>query len=423
MLRGPTFKLLGIPVRVEIWFFVATLLLGLDRIRYRDKPLFWLAEWFVVVAVSILVHELGHAFAYRRYGQRASIVLWGLGGLTFGQQVLPPRKRIVVSLAGPFAEILLLGIPAQIALTAMGTSGFVRNPDLYSFLSDVAWLNIAWALVNLLPLLPLDGGNVCDAVLEIRHDEPRRQTTRMISIVTGFLFGVFALVYWGSTFGLVFGWILAVVNLFQYLQVRNGGQMGGTQFQLYPEAPDTDDDRANVVSMDSARKKRDRRSPTELVASGYSLLEHRDYKGARRVADRLQGKRLSGTVALDATEVAAWAWLGERNPVQAHQVLEARPKGARISAPLTAVLALADKQTDVAVQTMVQSLVRDPDGPAKLIGVDLFAEYGHIHRLARELVDLPGGTGFEAAVALEGLLHRLNRTQDASTVSDVIMLG
>jgi hypothetical protein len=46
-----------------------------------------------------------------------------------------------------------------------------------------------------------------------------------------------------------------------------------------------------------------------------------------------------------------------------------------------------------------------------------------IHRLARELVDLEGGAGFEAAVGLEGMLHQLNRTQDAATVSDVILLG
>jgi hypothetical protein len=45
------------------------------------------------------------------------------------------------------------------------------------------------------------------------------------------------------------------------------------------------------------------------------------------------------------------------------------------------------------------------------------------HRLARDLVDMPNGAGFEAAVALEGLLHQLHRTQDASTVNDVILLG
>jgi hypothetical protein len=68
-------------------------------------------------------------------------------------------------------------------------------------------------------------------------------------------------------------------------------------------------------------------------------------------------------------------------------------------------------------------MVKEPEGGPKLIAVDLFAEYGMTHRLARDLVDQPGGKGFEAAVALEGMLHRLHRTQDASTVSDVILLG
>jgi hypothetical protein len=83
-------------------------------------------------------------------------------------------------------------------------------------------------------------------------------------------------------------------------------------------------------------------------------------------------------------------------------------------------LALADKQTG---RGRADGAEHGPRLRARLIGVDLFAEYGTIHRLARDLVDLPGGAGFEAAVSLEGLLHRLNRTQDASTVSDVIMLG
>jgi hypothetical protein len=72
---------------------------------------------------------------------------------------------------------------------------------------------------------------------------------------------------------------------------------------------------------------------------------------------------------------------------------------------------------------MVRTMVDEPEGGAKLVAVDLFAEFGMTHRLARELVDLDGGSGFEAAVALESMLHRLHRTQDASTVSDVIMLG
>src|SRR6185503_18142849 len=109
--------------------------------------------------------------------------------------------------------------------------------------------------------------------------------------------------------------------------------------------------------------------------------------------------------------------------VKAAEMLELLPRTAKVSTPLAAVLAVANKRTEDGVRLMVQCMVNEPEGGPKLIAVDLFAEYGMIHRLARDLVDQPGGAGFEAAVSLEGMLHRLHRTQDASTVSDVILLG
>ncbi len=417
MNRGPTFNLLGVPIRIEIWFPITILLLGLNRIEGRDKPVFWLLEWFVVAAVSILVHEFGHAFAYRRYGQRPAIVLWGLGGLTFGDERLPPRRSIIVSAAGPLTELVLLGIPAWFAYNATSWT----NPDLKLFLYDVYWLNVVWALVNLLPLLPLDGGHICESVLEIVHDEPRRQTARLISIPTGFLLGVYAWISWGSAFGVFFGWGLAVISLIGYLQARNGS-LRGMQFEFAPERPGDSDQERNVVSMDKARKKRDRRSPAELITDGYAALERRDYKAALRISDRLESRRTNAELDRWTAELAAFAWVGERNPIKAEAALGGLGK-ATPSVPLTAVLALANKQTDIGVSTMVRAMVDEPEGGPKLVAVDLFAEYGMIHRLARDLVDLDGGRGFEAAVALESMLHRLHRTQDASTVSDVIMLG
>jgi hypothetical protein len=178
----------------------------------------------------------------------------------------------------------------------------------------------------------------------------------------------------------------------------------------------------NVVSMDKARKKRDKRSPSELVKDGFDALERRDYKGALRVTDRLQSKRLNAELDRWTAELAALAWIGERNPLKAEEVLAQLTKGDP-SPPVAAALALANKQIDRAMALMIQTMISEPEGGPKLVAVDLFAEFGMTHRLARELVDLEGGSGFEAAVALESMLHRLHRTQDASTVSDVIMLG
>jgi stage IV sporulation protein FB len=424
MMRGPTFRLLGVPIRIEIWFVITIFFLGLRQAEHRDLPVLWLLEWFAVASVSILVHEFGHAFAYRRYGQRPAIVLWGLGGLTYGEEVLSPRRSILVSLAGPAAGIILMGLPAYLVRNAQAP--YYSNITLYFVLTDIVFLTLVWGLVNLLPLLPLDGGHITESVLEIVYHEQRRQTARMISVVTGTLFGLFSIIYWHDSYGMLFGWILAGVNLIGYIQVRRGS-FGSMQFDITPQRPDSSDigagRPANVVSLDKARRKRDRRSPSELIKAGYEALERRDYKGALRITDRVQTKRLNAELDRWVREMAAFAWVGEHNAVMATEVLSELPNGTSTSRPLAAVVALANKEPDAGVELMVATMVTDPEGGPKLIAVDLFAEYGMIHRLARELVDLDGGSGFEAAVALEGMLHRLHRTQDASTVSDVIMLG
>lgn len=415
MLRGPTFRLFGVPTRIEFWFLLTALFFGMASRREG----WWLLEWMVVITFSVLVHELGHAFAYKRYHQQPSIVLTGLVGLTYGERELPPKRRIVVSFAGPGAELVLLGIPAWIALQAMPLLVF-DNYVAFRVLDDLRFINLVWALVNLLPMLPLDGGNILDAALELRNGGPRRQVARMVSVVTGVSFGIFAVAYWGSTFGLVFGFVIALFNFLQWWQVRNGT---GMTFGLSPDQPMPVESSDNVVSMRKERAKRDRRSSADLLRDGWAALERREYKQVQRIGARLAGKRLSGETANQAAELAAWGWLGDGNVVAAEEALGRLPRNARPSRALSAVLLLSGGRGDDAMKLMLDVMVNGPDGIARLVAVDFFAERGMTHRLARELVDLEGGKGFEACVALEGMLHRLHRTQDASTVSDVILLG
>jgi len=418
------FRLLRIPFEAQLWFFVMLLFINLQRLEnVRDYPLMALATFFegmIVVAITVIVHELGHCWAYRHYEQEPSVVLWGLGGLTYGQFRLAPKRSIVVSLAGPVTAMLLLGIPGYLLERSVFTGYYAYDLSALPvfIVHDLWWFAFIWSLVNLLPLLPLDGGHIAEAILELVHGEPRKHTAQLISVVTGVVFGLFGLLVLRDSFILLFGWVLALFNFIPWWQERNNSPV---RYQLLPD--ETNGAPAeNVVSMETARKKRDKRSPAELVKDGFDALERRDYKGALRVTERLQSKRLNAELDRWTAELAAFAWVGEHNPLKAEEVLSQLAKGEP-SKPLAAVLALANKQTDEGVRLMVTTMVDEPEGGAKLVAVDLFAEFGMTHRLARELVDLDGGSGFEAAVALESMLHRLHRTQDASTVSDVIMLG
>jgi Zn-dependent protease len=123
------------------------------------------------VFLSILVHELGHAFAARAFGLPAQITFHLLGGATSFPQVarLSRARDIMISLAGPAAG-LLLGIVAwvlaQLYAPAATGSEQVIAPSLFVItLQSLWWLNIAWSFLNLVPVIPFDGGRVLVAAL------------------------------------------------------------------------------------------------------------------------------------------------------------------------------------------------------------------------------------------------------------------
>ena len=99
------FNLAGVPVTIHGSFLLVAALFGLGRM---EQPTLMLS-WMLVVVGSILFHELGHALAFRAYGQQPTIELHGLGGTTTGSQRGPmtPMRALVVALAGPAAGFAL----------------------------------------------------------------------------------------------------------------------------------------------------------------------------------------------------------------------------------------------------------------------------------------------------------------------------
>lgn len=165
-----TFRLFGVPIRVEWYFWLMACVLF--PAGFANLPR--LAIWVGCVFISIVVHELGHALAARRFGLSPFVVLYGMGGLTYspGAERLGRGQRIVLSLAGPAAGFLLAGVVwlGGFALSA-------ASPAAPRLLVDfLLFINIHWTLLNLLPVPPLDGGQVLAHALG-----PRRVTiTRII---------------------------------------------------------------------------------------------------------------------------------------------------------------------------------------------------------------------------------------------------
>lgn len=155
------FSLFGIPIAIEWWFWLVTALLGGGLSAQSPEDWTEVLVWMMVVFISITVHELGHAFAGRHYGASPYIRLHGFGGVTFLPGTHFTRgQNIAVSAAGPAAGLTLGAVVWCLDKTL---TGMPRMVDVAFY--DAMWVNFVWTLVNLLPIQPLDGGQILGQVL------------------------------------------------------------------------------------------------------------------------------------------------------------------------------------------------------------------------------------------------------------------
>jgi stage IV sporulation protein FB len=252
------FQVVGFPVRIHPLFWLVGLLLGFSGGSGPDAAI-RLVIWLVVLFVSILVHELGHALMFRRFGRDAHIVLYAMGGLAiegrpqnygsgspwsfdsytgFQPRQRTPQEQILISAAGPGIQ---LALAAVVVAFVYATGGYVSpefsggvplpvphlgkalgsNFNVLLLVWDLLYVNIFWALVNLLPILPLDGGQIALQVL-MQHD-PWGGTQRALwlSIITGAAMAVFALAVMNQLYTML---LFASLAASSYLTLQ---QMGG----------------------------------------------------------------------------------------------------------------------------------------------------------------------------------------------------
>ncbi len=183
------FRFAGIPVAVQPWFWVLAVVLGLGRITGPG-----LAVWVAVVFVSVLVHELGHAFTLRGYGYRPAVLLHMIGGLTSWEpaEELPPARRIVSTLAGPFVGFLLAGVAfaAWWALDGREVGGLWLDALRWSF-----FVNLVWGVFNLVPIRGLDGGQALGGFLELVLPRHGKRVAEAVYLVTGATAVIVAVLY------------------------------------------------------------------------------------------------------------------------------------------------------------------------------------------------------------------------------------
>lgn len=178
-----SFSIFRIRVKVQLWFLALAALLGTTA-GFRDP-----ASVFVfagIVFVSVLAHELGHAFTGRAFGLAPAITLHGMGGVTTwtsGRNIGPIRS-LVISLAGPAVGLLIGTALVVFGLFALPTlAPDYHAPDLAVRLFDSAVaVNIIWSIFNLAPVMPLDGGNAFRSFWALTKIGDAEMVARVVSI-------------------------------------------------------------------------------------------------------------------------------------------------------------------------------------------------------------------------------------------------
>ncbi len=223
------FQFLGFPTRVTWGFWVAAVVLGWSAcnswdegftVAGRDSPgaPILLIIWSAAVFVSILIHELGHALAMRYYGIRSRMILYHFGGLAIGNSfgswngarrgALNARDSLFIAAAGPAAQLVLAGfgyalgryLGVSMELDWLLQDYFsIQPPEVpaptsaatYAMFNALVTPSVLWALLNLLPILPMDGGNIMLNSLALSKNRDPQRNAHLVSIFVAALVALY----------------------------------------------------------------------------------------------------------------------------------------------------------------------------------------------------------------------------------------
>ena len=178
------FRLAGVDVFLHwSWFVVAAIELQTRQGRYSS--LAWSALEYLALFLIVLTHEFGHSLACRQVGGTANrIVLWPLGGVAFVRPPQRPGATLWSIAAGPLVNVALLPI-LYAALVMAGSMGWAQTmPDAYHLVRAILWINLSLLVFNMLPIYPLDGGQILRSLLWFVLGRAR---SLMVATILGFI--------------------------------------------------------------------------------------------------------------------------------------------------------------------------------------------------------------------------------------------
>jgi Zn-dependent protease len=178
---------------VDLFLHWSWFLVGVYEIQSRAgrySSITWNVLEYLALFLIVALHEYGHALACRQVGGRANqIVLWPLGGVAYVDPPPRPGATLWSIAAGPLVNVALMPILAGMASLA-GSPVWISGPNFDGLLPTIFWINFGLFAFNILPIYPLDGGQIFRSLLWFVIG---RAHSLMVATIVG-LFGVVAFI-------------------------------------------------------------------------------------------------------------------------------------------------------------------------------------------------------------------------------------
>jgi Zn-dependent protease len=360
------FRLFGVDVEIQMFFWLTTALFAWPDLKAGRFD--HAAAWVAVVFVSVLVHELGHALAVKRHKIEPSIALHGMGGTTSWMPGASISRvdHILISLAGPFAGFALGGLVIAFQYFAPGLVG--RLPLLAQYAMSLSlWVNIGWGLVNLIPVLPFDGGHVLEHALGPK----RGRLTAMISGTIGALVAIYAGTHGWIWMALLFG--MGAIQSFQRFNAEPAS--AGASSPRRSPSPTGDEIPAELAA---------------LLQSARSALAEEQLARAISLAESvLAEEQLPPRAGVLALEIIAWAHLLQDDPREAARKVETAQKLGNVDAALLGATLHATGDL-VAARRVLEGAFSKGDHRKEVVGplIQVLIQQGEVPRAAAVALDI-----------------------------------
>ncbi|MCU0241820.1 MAG: M50 family metallopeptidase [Vicinamibacteria bacterium] len=219
------FRFAGIDVFLHwSWFVVALYEIQARSTTYDSWV--WNAAEYLTLFVFVLMHEFGHSLACRQVGGRAEqIVLWPLGGVAYVDPPQRPGATLWSIAAGPLVNVILWMVLTVLFNYGVESGWRTDWPGAYNFLDAIYMVNVVILVFNLMPVYPLDGGQILRSLLWFVIGRAR---SLIVATAIGFL-GVLGLAYLAISRG---SFWLGILAFFMATNCWRGFQQARVLLQL-----------------------------------------------------------------------------------------------------------------------------------------------------------------------------------------------